>query len=69
VRKKKLSVLDPAPIPDWCKDMPYKYYVRKIIDISNYYRLATGVKANERPIDVFHWKHILQSGIPIIEDR
>ena len=67
--KKTLSVLDPTPIPDWCKDMPYKYYVRKIIDISNYYRCATGVKANERPINVFHWKHILQSGIPIIEDR
>jgi hypothetical protein len=68
MRKKLLSMLDPTPIPDWCKDTPYKYYVHKIIDISNY-RRATGVKANERPIGVFQWKHILQSGIPIIEDR
>ena len=67
--KKTLSVLDPTPIPDWCKDMPYKRYVHRIINVSNSYRLAMGVQAPERAVDVFAWKHILPSGIPVIEDR
>jgi len=69
LEEKTLIVLDPTPIPDWCKDMPYKRYVHRIINVSNSYRLAMGVQAPERAVDVFAWKHILPSGIPVIEDR
>ncbi|KAG0513584.1 hypothetical protein BDA96_10G115100 [Sorghum bicolor] len=48
--------------------MPYKRYVHRIINVSNSYRLAMGVQAPERVVDVFAWKHILPSGIPVIED-
>jgi hypothetical protein len=67
--EKTLIVLDPTPILDWCKDMPYKRYVHKILNICNSYRLAMGVQALERAVDVFSWKHILPSGLPVIEDR
>jgi len=30
---------------------------------------AMGVQAPECAVDVFAWKHILPSGIPVIEDR
>jgi hypothetical protein len=60
--EKTLTVLDPTPIPDWCKDIPYKRYVHRIINVSNSYRRAMGV-------DVFRWKHILPSSIPVIEER
>jgi hypothetical protein len=60
--EKTLTVLDPTPIPDWCKDIPYKRYVHRIINVSNSYRRAMGV-------DVFQWKHILPSSIPVIEER
>ncbi|KAG0523633.1 hypothetical protein BDA96_07G139600 [Sorghum bicolor] len=66
--EKTLTVLDPSPIPDWCKDMPYKRYMHRIINVFNNYRLAIGVQAPECVIDVFAWKHILPSGIPVIED-
>jgi hypothetical protein len=37
------TMLDPMSILDWCKDMPYKHYVHKIINVPNDYILATGL--------------------------
>jgi hypothetical protein len=62
--EKNLNVL---AIPDWCKDMPYKRYVHIIINYKDY-RHAMEVQAPIRVVDAFKWKHILPSGIPIIED-
>jgi hypothetical protein len=36
-------MLDPTSILGWCKDIPYKRYVHKIINVPNDNILATGL--------------------------
>ena len=42
-KDKKITWIDPISTPEWCKDMPYKKYVRTIQDMSMKYMGAMSI--------------------------
>ena len=47
---KKLTWVDPSETPEWCEDMPYKKYVRAVIDMSlKYMSMLTAKPAQGYP--------------------
>ena len=66
-KDKKFTWIDPTSTPEWCKDMPYKKYVRAILDMSIKYMSAMRVYDQKWSQNIFTWK--AKSADGIVEDK
>ena len=66
-KNKKFTWIDPTSTPEWCKDMPYKKYVRAILDMSIKYMSAMRVYDQKWSQNIFTWK--ARSADGIVEDK
>ena len=66
-KDKKFTRIDPTSTPEWCKDMPYKKYVRAILDMSIKYMSAMRVYDQKWSQNIFTWKAKSANGI--VEDK
>ena len=66
-KDKKFTRIDPTSTPEWCKDMPYKKYVRATLDMGIKYMSAMRVYDQKWSQNIFTWKAKSTDGI--IEDK
>ena len=65
--QKALMMFDPRPIMSCYQDLPYKRFVKKILDIS--YNIVPAMREVRHGWfeDLFHWKHIPIEDTPVVD--
>ncbi|KAL6842954.1 hypothetical protein ACP4OV_027267 [Aristida adscensionis] len=66
--ERTVYLLDSTPTPEWCDDLPYKWYVCRILSIAKNYRIAMSVAQPTWSGDIFRWNHVILPGTPVDVD-
>ncbi|AQK78898.1 hypothetical protein ZEAMMB73_Zm00001d035351 [Zea mays] len=62
---KSVFVFNFTPIPEWCKDIPLKFFWEVMLLISKKYKAAYGVKRIGWSHDIYMWRHSIRPDAPI----
>jgi hypothetical protein len=65
--ERTLMMFDTSPIQNWCQDIPYKRFVKKILNINVNYAQAVRHVCPRWFEDIFLWKHVPMEDTPIVD--
>jgi len=63
---KKLILIDPSRVPEWCEDIPYRKYRNTITEFYKKYIAAMNVNSPNWNQNIYQWKFTHEKGI--VED-
>ncbi|RLM56054.1 hypothetical protein C2845_PM10G13700 [Panicum miliaceum] len=64
---KKLIVIDPSRVPEWCEDIPYKKYGYTIAHFYKKYIAAMNINSSRCDQNIYKWSFTREKGI--VEDE